>query len=1105
MDTSQILKKQIFVSKIILGIITCFCLNLDCRAQRRITDFYSNEIASEYPSNLIEFNNKVYFLATDSLHGRNLWVSDGTPEGTKFFLETEEKTLLSNKLLSYKIDSALYIFSQNNLWAINKNQVSRKLNTNPLLIANNISFFDNKLFYNALEYYDISKNTFKKLSVPKSFDTDQNKMYFQECSTEQLKALSFYTNPEVRINKVYVLESNQTDYKSLELGSIFSFGIPGKMFKMNNEFFGFVSDRGIFKFSSENQPENFANFEGRIIDYTLKDGNVSFRTFFQNKIYGYTFDGKILTFNVSKEFESEYFNNIQATNKKDVFIVEFRKNDSSSKQLIKINNDGGISKKLDIKPEVATYNLKIQNDSLISFSNSYYSNYDPYRGKSAIVNTNKFTVSYIDLDDPVIINSNKILGVNLRNKQVNESISLYNYSNSTFLIPQSTRKQRPLSMGMAINTEINSLFLALNEDEKGKVIYKFGPNSDKGKLVFSQKDSTFSTVSYLNSATGPYVAEDILIYADYSTKDYTRIINVGFRPYKTNVFLYDNAKDIIIQQNLNYERVYLIDNKYFVIGTNSINEVNFANGNIIKSYNFPADLDSQRVFDFENLIYFFGKENTAFENQLFLFDFKNFSYKRIVNEQVNSLFFFKNRPVVVLKTGKVNLLDSKMNYEQYYLFSLNLGDNKIQLDFRNLIDFFTIYDGKNIYYSDGNCSNSGLVDTYFFAEVYPNINRIAGTEYYLIINGTQTSLCKGKKAQKLKISNPDVKGISKKYAYYLSYKLNENGYITDNNKADLYQLDLKTLKSKFIDSTSGNTYYYSEFKTLTPNKKWFLLLGGSQITITDQGRKTDKIEIVKNPLSEIYNYNEILLNNGNSTLLLVGSNLTLKTGDDNKIIFKPDSNERFYQRYHQIESKEFLYLAINNFESKIRKLVRVNKQTYEIKIINIPNGVRYSRTSSDGDGPYFPINVVGDRVYAIVESPDTGLQLWILDDTPQTNLDKISYFPVVSNSELNLNNNCTVGRLNQEILTEKVVNLGVFPNPTSNYLFLNITKVQKDKIKNIQVINSQGKIVLKDPVKSFFSINPDLISLDLPTFPSGIYFLQIEYSDGLENYKFVVN
>jgi ELWxxDGT repeat protein len=44
------------------------------------------------PSDLVEFNDKLYFAANDGVHGRELFVSDGTAEGTQLLVDLREET-----------------------------------------------------------------------------------------------------------------------------------------------------------------------------------------------------------------------------------------------------------------------------------------------------------------------------------------------------------------------------------------------------------------------------------------------------------------------------------------------------------------------------------------------------------------------------------------------------------------------------------------------------------------------------------------------------------------------------------------------------------------------------------------------------------------------------------------------------------------------------------------------------------------------------------------------------------------------------------------------------------------------------------------------------
>jgi len=74
-----------------------------------VKDIYKgNRIhSSSGPNNLFEFNNRLYFTANDSIHGEELWVSDGTELGTNMLKDIHvgsvdskpyQFTLLNNKL-----------------------------------------------------------------------------------------------------------------------------------------------------------------------------------------------------------------------------------------------------------------------------------------------------------------------------------------------------------------------------------------------------------------------------------------------------------------------------------------------------------------------------------------------------------------------------------------------------------------------------------------------------------------------------------------------------------------------------------------------------------------------------------------------------------------------------------------------------------------------------------------------------------------------------------------------------------------------------------------------------------------------------------------------
>ena len=57
-----------------------------------IKDNYGSFPKDSFIGNLIEFNNKLYFTASDEENGNELWVSDGTTEGTQLLIDIDPST-----------------------------------------------------------------------------------------------------------------------------------------------------------------------------------------------------------------------------------------------------------------------------------------------------------------------------------------------------------------------------------------------------------------------------------------------------------------------------------------------------------------------------------------------------------------------------------------------------------------------------------------------------------------------------------------------------------------------------------------------------------------------------------------------------------------------------------------------------------------------------------------------------------------------------------------------------------------------------------------------------------------------------------------------------
>ena len=1077
--------------------LLAFFFNNNAFAQKRVTDFYTKDADSEIPSNLTEFAGKAYFLASDVTHGRNVWVSDGTANGSRFFLETEPNQSNFNQFLSFKTDSVLYIFSKQNLWQIDRKQQVKKLNTKPLFIARYVSPLENKLFFNALEYFDLTDKTFHKLDFVTPIK-DDNLIYFSECSHDKLRAISLYSLPNEFKDKLFVLEPNQTQYTSLILSGVYGTISPNKIYNFGNEYFGTVPERGIYKFTKTQQPQLIISISDRVLHQYISKGILYLITIRGSQIIQYTFDGKTLDLIDSRGYN---WNNITLNPLvgDSLFYADVQEGNFYSNQIVSLSKSGDLTSEVTLPKNLSyfEYKLKVQNDSLVSFINfvkDFRGNYDYSKAGTVSINLKNYNLIFQNINEPTLLPNGIFLGKKTKKVNLANTLSLYNETKSEFLIAN-VNKSRPTSLGMAVDLINKTLFMGVNEFDKGKSIYAFKPESEQGKLIFAQKDSLFSISTQITYSGGVQITDDILFYSGWSIPNFTQLIDYSFPSYfPSNAYVYDHQKNIVVNVPFQQAQLYTSSTtgKNYEVDANKIREVDFFYRNTLKTYNCPTEFDPNRIVQIYNQLYFLGAESSVYANQLFVFEMNEGTFKRIIDQPVEQIYSFKNQPVVLLKSGEVMILDSKNGYFPYHLFSID-WNGKDYVSFRGFNDFFTLNTEKYVYYSDGNCQNSGQVDVPLIKDDNWQIYRLFESDYYVLSKPNYTYIAKGKVANRLKYEFPAFRGITNKYVYYTVYVVNRD--YANGGQYLLYQLNLSSSEPILVDIITSD---YSTFKTLQKGKKWVLTFGNKQYIITDRNRDLDNVEI--SVLPPTYFSENIIFSKNKSTLLVNNSEIIWRTESGDKILFKSELN--VYLTYRYLQSNEYAYVYALK-DGRVRKIIRVNKQDFSIKLIDIPDGVRNFRTRSDTDY-YYPIILVGDRLYGIVDSPNEGQQLWILDEIKQGNL--LPFYQSSQNiiPEFVGNSECVQKPLNQTIPSEKVTEYGIFPNPTSKYLFLNLPKIERDDIQEIVIYNILGQTVGQQPNRSNFSTAPDLIGLDLPNLSAGSYFLKIQLSSKVLNFKFVV-
>jgi ELWxxDGT repeat protein len=1073
-------------------------------AQKRLTDFYSTELATEVPTNFIEFNGKAYFMATDATHGRNLWVSDGTKAGTRFFLETEPNRPETNTTYYFKTDSILYVFSNQNLWQIDKKHIAKRLNQQPLIITRYINQFDDKLFFNSVEYYDLRSKSLQKVTLNNIKPlTDDNLSYFNDCTQSKLRAFSFYENVSGKKNNFYVLEPKQTVCTELSLGSTFSSGVPSKIYKLKGNYFGAINRQGIYKFTPDKEPEKIGGYFQSVIYQNQVGEKLYFLSAQDAQITQYVFDGEKIEQISNKIYEWNSISSLYPISKDSLFYSYNKYSTNVNKiQVVQLDKLGELTVKYTLPDNTNLGSIvNIKNDSLISFAHSL-STYHSSQ-KTTILNFKKFTTAFVELGEITLLPNGEFIGQRPKTNSKVSSMSLFNLNKNEFLVETIPTKSRPTSLGMAFDILNKTLFVGLNEYDNLKSIYAFKPDSEQGKRIFVQQDSSFVIRKRLNFNGESYISDDIYLYTTDNSENISQIGEYGFTEdfisrYKS--YVYDHRKNTTVE-GVNSGTLYQLQNRKYEIDNDKIREVDFNyRYTTLKTYYFPTKLQENRIFKLDDKLYFWGQEGGVFDNQLFVFDGNDKSFKRLVDEPVHSVYNFKNRLVVILKTGQVRILDTKNAFESYFLMNIELGKNQDYNFFRDFEDFFVITSDNKLYYSDGDCQNSGLIEVPQ-RDGFWNANKIRNSKYYVLSNQSEFFICKGKSVKAFPEKFFVMLGGSNKNLYYMVGIENKSlGYVDKN---EIYQYNLATYKTTLIDTAAGYSYYSDNiFREVIKAKKWELIIGNKQITITDGGKNVDKIEISQTQNTNVSSY--IVFSENNNTLLIVGKELILRNNAKNTTLITLKPNEywqQFYYAQFYLQSDEYFYLPIS--DGLMRKIIRVNKKDFTLKIIDIPFGVRPNRTSFDTE-TFYPIALVGNRLYAIIESPNEGRQLWLLDETKQNQRAPDFNNLQVADVEFIGNKDCAIARLSQLIPTEKVGQYGIFPNPTSKYLFLNLPKDQRQSIEQIEIYDSIGRLISNQLIQNSFSINPDLISLSLPDLATGMYFLKVNLSSTSLNFKFMV-
>jgi Secretion system C-terminal sorting domain len=92
---------------------------------------------------------------------------------------------------------------------------------------------------------------------------------------------------------------------------------------------------------------------------------------------------------------------------------------------------------------------------------------------------------------------------------------------------------------------------------------------------------------------------------------------------------------------------------------------------------------------------------------------------------------------------------------------------------------------------------------------------------------------------------------------------------------------------------------------------------------------------------------------------------------------------------------------------------------------------------------------------------------------------------------------------NMPVLTVKTKDVKIYPNPTNGQFSVQLQGISGEKV-NIQIINSNGRMVEQKTIGVTAKAGTMLVPFNLNNQPAGIYLVKVESADGIQTGKIVI-
>ncbi len=941
--------------------ICVFCVMLltsfFAKAQYRMSDFSGKESNETNPSNLVKFNGRILFLASDASGKRNIWQSDGTEAGTTLFMEA---TLSQNSNVLFSqviVENQLYFSFNQALWKMSADFVPTKI-----MEDGRQGFFDvfiliqHKLFFNLTHYLDLRTQVVKK-TVFKNNLSYANNRYWEA----RPAGVDFWVTMNPNSPYSTLIVNNATDDSTRLLKISFPFSLH-KVFNIGTKRF-ITSYLNATLSIYEVLPDTLLLVSEKIVTVLgLRALSTGYQIVSINsgRIVSLVFDGTDWqqTFEITElpyqiNSPNQFIQWLEVTkNGNEVLLLGQLKGQDKSK-LYTLNLDTGKLTPKIFEVDAIYCNFLSANDNYI-FVFCTIQNSAVYFAIDKNTTIGTEIDSRWDFKNTLTVNKTLFGGYKVEQEYISDVTP-------PPIIRLATGLKDIITIKKIVKKNGASAVQILNDSDKIGFFVLADKNNDA--TIYSLEEQTLTPKEIVGSTGTP--ARKIWQYNN--TPINLTLLGYDYR-VSQSLFININkqtktaTKALYSLNYIDYNSFWIDSSFVFFEGGEKYTAPYSQQGAVQKVAVRGSDLLAKAV-NKTVIGYFLYFIYCIDEGCYFaIIDLRNNYVYQPIAQKVRQMQVWQNQVIVVVGND-VYAFGPDEPIKQKYLFTFEYNFDDPAFNFLYFHHFFTLDNGKEFWRSQATCQSSKRVFINYSAQPYSVsiLNRYQQYSQAIMTCDrrfvTYDSQDKSDKYE-LTTSVQFTEGISDHSFVYTVY---------DNNTIRLFHYDFLTKQRHELATVS--TYFSGPFYPLSVYNNYpkqsisQIRFGNQQLFVLTFANQSDEI-IVASDVPQLYQ--SLASATGEHQLFDFGNQLMITDG---RRFVKIDSTNQYqplnYYYYQKFTTTKNIYLAKSNAD-----IVKVSKSDLSYKVIKAkPEWLNIDR-----------MGLIGQKLYALVNEQSRGVQFWYIED-----------------------------------------------------------------------------------------------------------------------------